>query len=156
MLMFKSPESVIMLLCGKVESRFKMELKLLLSWPWHREIILDYLEIDAISRVPRGRRGQRLRVIGRWRKSVRSWGRECGKPLEVGKGKKQIPFHPKASRKEGSPANTLAIPVRPMSDFWYTKLQDKINVHCSKPLIVWQLMVEANRKLIRYLHMFLN
>lgn len=80
----------------------------------------------------------------------------AGRLWKLEKSRKQIPFHPEASRKECSPADTLTIPVRPRSDFWWTKLQGKMNAYHSKPLIVWQLIVEATRKLIQYLYIFLN
>lgn len=154
MSIFKFPEPVHMLLHSKAESSFKMELRLLISWPWWREIILDNLEgsniITRIFKSANGRQKKRSEIrrmwcknsghhnwLWRWRKGIikqmlqaacESWKRQENRFLH------------KASRKECRPANTL---ILFQWEPWQTSnIENRkiINLCWSKPLILWQFV----------------
>lgn len=94
-----------------------MELNLLISSPWNREIILDYpVEPSVIASVLESGQGKQKwsewYIVGKTQLVFADfenggrepWAKEYKWPLEAAKGKEQI--LPRAYRKECSPAGT--------------------------------------------------
>lgn len=121
------------------------EVKLLISWPWDRKIILDYLgRFSVISKVPVSGRVRQERVRMMQCESLRTiagfgderepQAKECWQPLKVGKSNKSR-LSLKSLYKEMQPYWQLDWAQE--DTFWTSIRSQIINLCQFKPLDLW-------------------